>query len=67
MPFPSPGDLRNPGIEPRSPAVQVDSLPSERPEKPFFILYGMLLANHESNFETSEPNLHCPAYYAGKD
>ena len=27
--FPSPGDLPNPGIEPRSPALQVDSLPSD--------------------------------------
>ena len=27
--FPSPGDLPNPGIEPRSPALQVDSLPAE--------------------------------------
>ena len=26
-----PGDLPNPGIEPRSPAVQADSLPAERP------------------------------------
>ena len=26
MPFPSPGDLPNPGIEPRSPALQADSL-----------------------------------------
>ena len=26
---PSPGDLPNPGIEPRSPALQVDSLPAE--------------------------------------
>ena len=26
LPFPSPGDLPNPGIEPRSPALQVDSL-----------------------------------------
>ena len=29
LPFPSPGDLPNPGIEPRSPALQVDSLPTE--------------------------------------
>ena len=29
LPFPTPGDLPNPGIEPRSPALQVDSLPSE--------------------------------------
>ena len=27
--FPSPGDLPNPGIEPRSPALQADALPSE--------------------------------------
>ena len=27
--FPSPGDLPNPGIEPRSPALQADVLPSE--------------------------------------
>ena len=33
-PFPSPGDLPNPGIEPRSPALQVDSLPAEPPGKP---------------------------------
>ena len=29
LPFPSPGDLPNPGIEPRSPALQADSLPIE--------------------------------------
>ena len=29
LPFPSPGDLPNPGIEPRSPALQADALPSE--------------------------------------
>ena len=34
FPFPSPGDLPNPGIEPRSPALQADSLPSEPPGKP---------------------------------
>ena len=27
--FPSPGDLLNPGMEPRSPALQVDSLPTK--------------------------------------
>ena len=31
LPFPSPRDLSNPGIEPRSPALQADSLPSEPP------------------------------------
>ena len=34
MSFPSPGDLLDPGIEPGSPALQVDSLPSEPPGKP---------------------------------
>ena len=28
-PFPSPGDLPKPGLEPRSPALQADSLPAE--------------------------------------
>ena len=32
--FPSPGDLPDTGIEPRSPASQADSLPSELPGKP---------------------------------
>ena len=31
LPFPSPGDLPNPGIEPRSPTLQADALPSEPP------------------------------------
>ena len=33
-PFPSPGDLSNPGIEPSSPALQEDSLPSGSPGEP---------------------------------
>ena len=34
LPFPSPEDLPNPGIEPRSPALQADALTSELPGKP---------------------------------
>ena len=34
LPCPTPGDLPNPGIEPRSPSLQSDSLPSETPQKP---------------------------------
>ena len=34
LPFPSPGDLPNPGIELQSPTLQADSLPSEPPGKP---------------------------------
>ena len=34
LPFPSPGDLPDPGIESRFPALQADSLPLESPRKP---------------------------------
>ena len=34
LPFPSPGDLPDPGIEPGSPAFQADTLTSEPPGKP---------------------------------
>ena len=34
LPFPSPGDLPDPGIEPRSPALRADALTSEPPGKP---------------------------------
>ena len=34
LPCPPPGDLPYPGTEPRCPALQVDSLPSEPPGKP---------------------------------
>ena len=37
LPFPSPGALPNPGIKPRSPALQEDCLPHEPPGKPFRI------------------------------
>ena len=33
LPFPSPGDLPDPGIEPGSLTLQADSLPSELPGK----------------------------------
>ena len=33
-PFPSPGDLSNPGIIPKSPTLQADSLPAEPQGKP---------------------------------
>ena len=34
LPFPSPGDLPNPGSEPRSPTLQADYLPAEPQGKP---------------------------------
>ena len=48
--FPSPGNLPDPGIEPRSPTLQADSLPSEPPGKPslkiapiFLLIRGVFL------------------------
>ena len=43
LPFPSVGDLLDPGIEPMSlmfPAMQADSLPLEQPEKPTLKILG---------------------------
>ena len=60
-PFPSPGNLPNPGIEPRSPALQVDSSVGEPPGKPqnpgagsLSLLQG-ILPSQESNLGL----LHC--------
>ena len=39
QPFPSPGDLLNPGIEPGSPELQADSLPTEPSGKQRLTLY----------------------------
>ena len=35
LPFPSPGDLPDSGIEPGSPALQAEALPSKPPGKPY--------------------------------
>ena len=42
LPFPSPGDVPDPGIKPGSPALQADSLPSEPPGKPYCHGRGLL-------------------------
>ena len=41
--FPSPGDLPNLGIEPRSLALQSDSLPAEPQGKPLSKLWGLVM------------------------
>jgi len=59
--FPPPGDLPNPGIKPRSPALQVDSLPPEPPGKPKNTEVGTLSLLQQI-FPTQESNwglLHC--------
>ena len=42
LPFSSPGDLRNPGLKPRSPTLEADSLPDEPPGKPKNTVVGSL-------------------------
>ena len=59
--FPSPGDIPNPGIEPRSPTLQVDSLPAEPQGKPKNTGMGSLSLLQQV-FLTQESNqglLHC--------
>ena len=41
LPFPSPGDLPDPGMEPRSPTLQADSLLSELPGKYVIVEYNL--------------------------
>ena len=38
LPLPSPGDPPDPGIEPRSPELEADTLTSEPPGKPQYVL-----------------------------
>ena len=59
--FPSPGDLPNPGIEPRSPTLQADSLPAEPQGKSKNAKVGSL-SLLQWIFQTQEQNqglLHC--------
>ena len=60
LPFPSPGDLPDPGIKPRSPSLQADSLLPESPGKPQLSLTcpGALFfhAHHQRNCLTEPYN-----------
>ena len=47
--LPSPGDLPDPGIEPGSPALQTEALPSETPRKPFNIVSYHINVNKNHN------------------
>ena len=61
VPFPSPGDLPNPGIKPRSPTLWADSLPAEPQRKPKNTGVGSLFLLQQI-FPTQESNrglLHC--------
>ena len=53
LPFPSPRDLPNPGIEPRSPALEADTLTSEPPGKPNKT--GALFSEEQRSLECCSP------------
>ena len=66
-PSPSPGDLPNPGIKPRSPALQVDFLPAEPQGKPKITGVGSL-SLLQWIFPTQQSNqglLHCQTLFFG--
>ena len=51
LPFPSPGDLPNPGMEPRSPALQADSLPSELQGRSNSFLWDLQMCQSEQEIQ----------------
>ena len=53
-PFPTPWDLSNPGTEPRSPALQADSLLSEPPGKLFCLITCTLKVEREVRYIQGE-------------
>ena len=57
LPFPSAGDIPDPGIEPRSPALQADTLPSEPPAKPEIEFTGSKGLRMSRCFEYCEKNI----------
>ena len=54
-PFPSPGGLSDPGIEPGSPALQADSLLSEPPGKPLVVPTHIKLDEQTSQYSCFPP------------
>ena len=64
LPFPSPGDLPHPGIEPRSPTLQADTLTSEPPGTPLTFWRWMLLSQFtDEETEAQWMRLECPRLY----
>ena len=57
LPFPSPGDLPNPGIKLRSPALQTDALPSEPLGKPYLSIVRAIYDKPTANIILNSENL----------
>ena len=58
LPFPSPGDLPDPGIEPGSPALQADALTSQPPGKPHMYKEPSKLNTQSSRKQAKEMKCH---------
>ena len=61
-PFPSPGDLSNPEIEPRSPILQAGSLPAEPAGKSSIYLTTYLFAHLSPNYVSVSLSMKIPIY-----
>ena len=59
LPCPLPGDLSDPGIKPTSPALQVDSLPSEPQGSPMTVFYNWWHHVHTALVLQNFPHYSC--------
>ena len=66
LPFPSPRDLPDPGIEPRSPALQADALTSEPPGKPSEVTSRVQLFVTPWTVDNQPPPMESPWDFPGK-
>ena len=62
LPFPSPGDLPNPGIKPKSPALRADSLAAELSGKPLKIKTTVKISQFSNTFKV----MHTPKFQGWK-
>ena len=61
MPFPPPEELPNPGVKPRSRALQADSLPSEPPGGAGDLELPQITGHEAAHHPESSPPLEVPA------
>ena len=61
LPCPPPGDLLNPGIKPRSPTLQADSLPSEPQESPRILEWVAYPFSRRSSWPRNQTRASCIA------
>ena len=60
LPFPSPGDIPKPGIEPRSLPLKADALPSETPGKPASQVKSIEISSNDTAAAAAKSLQSCP-------